>query len=298
MLLVGIYLLAGRSFAQDVEPRRWTPIPLDTRVIGAGYAFTSGDVLFDPSLLAEDVEIQVHTAAISYVHPFRIGNKFARLGILLPVNFEYWNGLLEGVPRSVQRNGLVDPRIRFSINIIGAPASDLKGLQQFYQENPTHTTLGFSLAVRLPLGQYDEERLINVGNNRFVFRPQLGFEHRWGSWSYELTASVFFYTVNNRFFPDRRKVTDPIYALQNHLIYRFKKGIWLALDLGYGYGGETAIDMVPIEDYRSNIVAGGSLGFRLDRTQALKLLYYRKEALNEVGSDINSLGVVWTMVLF
>ena len=284
--------------AQDVEPRRWTPIPLDTRVIGAGYAYTSGEVLFDPSLLAEDVKIQVNTLAFSYVHPLKIGNKFARLGILVPVNFEAWDGILEGTARSVNRNGLVDPRIRFSINLIGAPATDIKGLQQFYQESPTHTTLGVSLAVRLPLGQYDENKLINVGNNRFVFRPQVGFEHRWGGWSYELTASVFFYSANNKFFPDRRKITDPIYALQNHLIYRFKKGIWLALDLGYGYGGESFIDKVPLEDYRSNLVAGGSIGFRVDRKQAVKLLYYRKEALNAVGSDINSLGLVWSMVLF
>ncbi|PQB05932.1 hypothetical protein BST85_02890 [Aureitalea marina] len=291
-------LLTLESIAQDVEPRRWTPIPLDTRVIGAGYAFTQGEVLFDPSLLAEDVKIQIHTVAFSYVHPLRIGKKFARLGILIPVNFEDWNGLLEGVPRSVKRSGLVDPRIRFSINLIGAPASNLKDLQQFYQENPTHTTLGFSLAIRLPLGQYDESKLINIGENRFMFRPQLGLEHRWGPWSYELTGSVFFYSENNEFFPDQRKVTDPIYAIQNHLIRRFKKGMWLAVDLGYGYGGESSLDTIPLADYRSNLVVGGSVGVRIDPRQAIKLVYFRKEALNSVGSDVNSFGLVWTMVLF
>ena len=287
-----------KAFSQDVEPRRWTPIPLDARVIGAGYAYTSGEVLFDPSVFARDVEVSIHSMAFSYVHPLRIGNKFARLGFLIPVNFESWTGLLEEVPRSVNRNGLVDPRIRFSINLIGAPASDLKGLQAYYQENPTHTTVGLSVAVRVPLGQYDETKLINVGQNRFMIRPQIGLEHRWGTWSYELTGSVFFYTVNNDFLPDQKKRTDPVFALQNHLIKRFKKGIWLALDLGYGNGGSNTIDGNELSDLRSNLVAGGSIGFALDRKQAIKAFYFRKEALNSVGSDINSLGLIWTMVLF
>ena len=49
--------------AQDIEPRRWGPIPLGTNVLGAGYSYTSGDVFFDPLLQAEDVKIKAHSLA-------------------------------------------------------------------------------------------------------------------------------------------------------------------------------------------------------------------------------------------
>lgn len=293
-LVIGLYFSFSPVLSQDVEPRRWVSIPLGTKVIAAGYIYTSGDVLLDPSLQAENVEIAVNTLVVSYVQSLRIGTKSARLGILLPWNFENWNGLLDGNPESLYRAGLVDPRIRFSINLLGPPATDIKGLQKYYQENPTHTVVGVSLAVHLPLGQYDRNQLINIGNNRFIFRPQIGFEHRWGLWSYELTGSVFLYTKNNKFFPDQQKIKDPVYALQNHLIKRFKSGIWLALNIGYGYGGEGAIDQRELNDYRSDLLFGGSFGVRLNPTQAIKLSYFRKEALNDIGSEVNSLGVVWT----
>jgi hypothetical protein len=48
------------GFSQEIEPRRWSSLPIGTNVIGAGYAHTFGDIFLDPLLQAEDVSVNVN----------------------------------------------------------------------------------------------------------------------------------------------------------------------------------------------------------------------------------------------
>lgn len=40
-----LLLLALPCSAQDIEPRRWSHLPLDTNFLGVAYAYTTGDIL-------------------------------------------------------------------------------------------------------------------------------------------------------------------------------------------------------------------------------------------------------------
>ena len=42
--------VCAQALAQDLEPRRWAHIPVGTNIGGVGYAFTAGDLEFDPVL--------------------------------------------------------------------------------------------------------------------------------------------------------------------------------------------------------------------------------------------------------
>ena len=94
-----------QAFGQDLEPRRWTPLPPGLNVVGAGYVRTEGDVFFNPVLLIENAEVGGHTAAISYVRSFAIAGKLARLDLVVPWQNLKWSGLLDGAPaaRFLQR---------------------------------------------------------------------------------------------------------------------------------------------------------------------------------------------------
>jgi hypothetical protein len=37
--------------------------------------------------------------------------------------------------------------------------------------------------VQLPTGEYFDDRLINLGTNRFMFRPQIGVQHQRRNWT-------------------------------------------------------------------------------------------------------------------
>jgi hypothetical protein len=56
--------------------------------------------------------------------------------------------------------------------------------------------MGASLQVSVPLGQYDTDRLVNLGTNRWFFQPELGISKAWGPLTRELAASVTLYTDN------------------------------------------------------------------------------------------------------
>ncbi len=296
-LLLIFLVFSAHSGAQDIEPRRWGNIPLGTRVLGAGYGYTFGDVLFDPLLEAEDVTVNIHSAIVSYVQPLKIGKKFGRLDALIPANFARWEGLLSGNPTSVERNGLADPRIRFSIHLTGPGALNAQELRDYLQNNRRYTTIGISLAVSLPIGQYNDERLINLGLNQFVFRPQIGLVHNWGLWAFELTSSVFLFTENNDFFNDGEKRQDPLFAAQSHLIKRFKSRKWVSISAGYGLGGQSVVNRVSNDDVRSNLLAAASFGFPVGKRQSAKFVYIRTETLKDLGADTNSLVLAWTFAL-
>ena len=46
--------------------------------------------------------------------------------------------------------------------------------RQSGQLAPPRTIVGVSLLVQAPTGQYDPDRLINIGTNRWTFRPEVG----------------------------------------------------------------------------------------------------------------------------
>jgi hypothetical protein len=48
-------LVVGASAAEDIEPRRWTPLPVGTNVVGVGYVHTDGKIFFDPVLKIEEM---------------------------------------------------------------------------------------------------------------------------------------------------------------------------------------------------------------------------------------------------
>jgi len=290
-------LLVGNNVsAQDVEPRRWTPLPLGIHVIGAGYGLTNGEIFFDPLLQAENVTVQVNSFVIQYVQPFKLGKKLARLDVLLPYSIARWDGLLAGVPTTVKRNGFSDPRLRFSLNLIGPNAIGPKEMMEYMKSNPTNTIVGVSLAVTLPLGQYFEDKILNLGSNRFVFRPQIGMVHSWKSWSYELTGSVFLYTNNTNFASGKTRKQDPIFALQTHLIKRFNPKAWASLSFGYGLGGESIVNNQPNNDERGNLLGSLAFGYSLTKKQAVKVAFLRLETLKDIGADTSTFVITWSTV--
>lgn len=282
---------------QDIEPRRWTPLPLGMKVIGVGYGSTSGDVLFDPVLKAENVKVDVETFGLSYIQSFELLGHLSRVDVTFQNQSAVWDGLLEGEPARVERDGMADPRIRLSVTLLGAPPADAKSLRSYFARKTSNTVVGAGLAVTLPWGEYIDDKLLNLGQNRYSFRPQLGVVHTRGPWSFELTGSSFLYTDNGSFLVDQFREQEPVYALQSHVIRILKPGMWASLSVGYGRGGSTWIDGVSLDDERSDFLSAFTFGFPISKTQGLKLSYVWGSTRKSIGNDVGTLVAVWSMRL-
>ncbi len=281
--------------AQDLEPRRWTHLPVGTDVFGVGYAFTTGDLSFDPVLRIEDATVDVHTAVASFTHYFALGDRTARVDVVVPAQSGRWEGRLDGAPRSVNRDGLADPTVRLSANLFGAPALAGQEFAAYRKEHPVQTTLGAALEVRVPLGQYYEDKLINLGSNRFAFGTQLGALHTRGEWSYELTGSMIAYTDNDEFFGGNELEQDPLFAAQAHVVKTFGPAWWLSLGAAYGWAGESSINGVEKGDDKSLLYFGPAFGFRIGESQSLRCAYVRSDSLSDVGADTDSFALGWSV---
>ena len=168
---------AGQSFAQDLEPRRWAQMPVGLNFAGIGIGHIEGDILFDPVLLIEEATFDMEAFGLVYVRSFGVFGKSARVDFSLPYRAGRWEGTVNGEFVHFRRRGLADPRIRFSMLLYGGPAETPA---EFSKSEKSNTVIGAAVAVTMPLGEYSSERLINLGANRWIVRPQLGVTHARG----------------------------------------------------------------------------------------------------------------------
>lgn len=288
-------LLTCDAQAQDVEPRRWTPLPVGINVIGAGYIYSTGDVAFDPVLLVEDATVDVDTLVVSYAHTFGLFGRSARIDAIVPWQHATWEGLLDGEPAMAKRTGLADPKVRLSINLYGAPAMQMDDFLKRAASQKVSTVIGAAIAVGAPLGEYLEDTLLNLGQNRFLIRPQIGVLHTRGKWSFELTGSTFIYTDNDDFYGGNVVKQEPVNALQAHVIRVFKPGVWASVSIAHGWRGETSVNGVDKDNNKNDILAALSVGFPITRSQGVKVVYLLSQTQRVTGADLQSLALAWSM---
>jgi hypothetical protein len=294
VLLVFQLLLQGEVQAQDLEPRRWSHLPMGLNVIGVGSGWTDGDILFDPVLLIEDVTFDLYPIGVGYVRTFELFGKSSRVDVVVPYASGRWRGLLDGEFTEVQRRGFADPRVRFSINLWGAPALTGKEFVQYKRAHPVTTTIGAAVQVRVPLGEYTSERLINLGGNRWTVRPQLGVLHQHHKWQFELTGSVFLHQTNDEFWKDTELKQDALWFAQGHAIYTFKSRWWASFSAGYAYGGQAYVNNVPKSNIRARYIAL-SLGLPISAHQSVKFTYLTSDTHVSSGKNIDALLAAWSI---
>jgi hypothetical protein len=249
-----LFALLSPCRAQELEPRRWSHLPTGTHMAGVGYAYTSGDVFFNPVLKLQDVEVDLHTVLAKYIQTFELLGKSARVDLIQGYQDGHWTGLLDGEYAETGRSGLSDSVVRLSVNLLGAPPLQGQDFAAYRAATEQETIVGAGLAVHLPTGRYFEDRLINLGGNRFVIRPQLGVVHNRRKWSTELTGAAWLFTDNDEFFNGSQLENDPLYTVQGHVVHTFRPGLWLSGGASFGYGAESRIDGVSKDDQKENLL--------------------------------------------
>ncbi len=291
-LLVPLLLtLASPCPGEEMEPRRWSHLPVDSNFLGAGYVYTKADISFDPVLKIEDGQADIHTWGAKYVRTFSLFDKSARLDLLQAYQEGHWKGLLDGKPKDVSRNGWADTLVRFAINLYGAPPLQAKEYAAYRAATDVETIVGAGLSIQLPTGDYMKDKLINLGTNRYTFRPQIGLVHMRGKWSAELTGMAALYTDNNEFFNGHKLEQDPLYIIHGHLIYTFRSGVWASASAGYDYGGRSTVDGERKDDRRQDLGWAFSFGLPVSRHLSVKFAYIGTRTQESTGIDSDSLSV-------
>jgi len=274
--------------AQQLEPRSYTNLPVGLNFLIAGYAYTEGKMAFDPSLPIVDAKFRTNTGLVAYARSLDAWGKSAQFDMVTAYSSFSGHALVGGQGKDREMSGFGDPLFRFSMNFYGAPALSLKEFAGYRQD----LIVGASLQVSPPLGQYDNTRLVNLGTNRWSFRPQLGISKAWGPWIVEVAPGATFYTDNTDFNRGGTLSQAPVYSVQGHLIHSFQSGIWLALDGTYFTGGRTTVNGVKGDNLQANTRGGLTLALPVDRYNSVKL-YASGGTSTRTGSDFTTVGIAW-----
>ena len=282
-----IIMVAGAQ-AQEAEPRLYSNTPVGLNFLIAGYNYAQGKMAFDPELRIADADFHQNSGAVAYVRSFDFFGQSAKFDVVAPYSEFAANAVVNGQFQQRQMSGFGDPRFRVSVNLFGAPALTTKEFANYKQD----LIVGVTLQVSAPLGQYDDTKLLNLGNNRWSFRPEFGVSKAWGPWTLEVAPSVTFFTVNPDFFNGKKFEQAPLYLVRTSLIHSFDSGVWISLDGLYFRGALTTVNGDKGDNEQENVRAGVTLALPIDRQNSIKLnagtgVYTR------TGSQLSNIGIAW-----
>lgn len=283
--LLGMFAAAD---AQDIEPRAYSNAPIGVNFLVAGYAYTQGALSFDPALSLTDADLRTNNAVIGYARVLNLGGKSGIFDVTLPYTFLSGEAIYEGEPVERQVDGISNPAFRLSWNFYGAPAMGLREFSTWQQD----LVIGASLRVSAPWSQYDSSRLVNIGTNRWSFKPELGISKTLGQWTVEGQLAATIYTDNDDFFGGNRREQDPIYSAQAHTIYGFKSGKWASFDLTWFGGGRTTFNGVDKQDLQQNWRLGATFAVPVNRKNSVKF-YASSGVSDRTGNSYDLIGIVW-----
>ena len=291
--LIGLLFIAPLQ-AQDLEPRFLSSVPLKTNFAGTAYGYSDGDILLNAQEI-KNLNAKLNSVAGFYGRSFKLLNKPAKFDIVGTYSFGNLNTLVSKVDTTVYKNGLHDPTLRLSMILIGDKALSIK---EFKDREKKKFKLGTALKIKVPLGQYDDTKLINMGANRWGFQVKV-------AGSYLLTKKIvlelhldsWFFTENTSFNNGNTLSQKPLLSTQLHVAYIFNSKFWLSASIGQVAYGETSINNIEQDNNQENSKYGITGSYRLNKLGSLKLVV-TNGLYTSGGADFTTYLLGYTFIWF
>lgn len=281
-------LMPGIGFADNA--RDWQNTPTDLNMVFGYYNRIDTNTPIDTTLPINGLSLNADLYLFRFARSFGIDGRNSAIQFIQPYadvsasfdNAQYFSG-------TKRNGGMGDTQIVFAHNIFGGPALTA---QEFASWKP-ETFLTGALWMTMPTGDYDKDRVINIGSNRWVFKPELGFGTPIGPTWLEINTYVSLFGDNKDYHGDSKLEQKPLYAIEGHYSYTINRALWVSLDATYNRGGESRIDGDWQDNKQENGLLGASLGFMLS-PQFGGLIAYNDTVSERTGSpDVNT----WTFRL-
>jgi hypothetical protein len=162
--------------AQDLSPRAYLITPLRSNAVTVANVFNDGDLHFEGTVPITGATGRMNMPNVTLYHSLGVFGRSANVAATMAYGVGNFAGTAFGAETEIYSSGLFDSVFRFSVNLKGAPAMSLGDFSKWQQK----TLIGASLKVVAPTGQYDPTKLINLGSNRWTFKPELGLSRAWG----------------------------------------------------------------------------------------------------------------------
>jgi hypothetical protein len=287
---LGLLLAASPVFAQDLDPRAYARAPINSTVAITGFSFSSGSVLTDPTLPVQNLNANISTPSVGLARVFGLFGKTAQALAALPYSWAEVTGELNEQAARTTRSGLSDMRLRLSVLVAGAPAMTLQQLAK----TPRKPIIGLSLTATAPTGQFYPQKFINLGTNRWGFKPEVALSYPIGRrWLADVYGAVWMFTANDSFYPGTSsRKQDRVGALQGHLSYSFTPTTWIAFDATTYRGGQATVNGTKVGERLVSSRVGATFAFPVGKRHGIKIAY-STGAIVRFGANFDSFSVGW-----
>jgi Putative MetA-pathway of phenol degradation len=237
------------------------------------YGFYSGSLLFNGAVAITGATGTYSVPVFTYSHSFALLGRSSNISASIPYAIGTFEGEAIGVDQQIYRSGLLDTTFRVSVNLKGGPAMQLSEFSKWVEKS----LMGVSVKVVVPTGQYDPNRLINWGANRWSFKPEFGYSRRRKHLVLDGYAGIWLFTKNQQSYSPagpQPQTETPIGSFESHLSYDLKPRLWFSLDGNFWIGGEASlqgVDNPATRQTSSRIGVTGSVP--LNKHQSVKISY-------------------------
>lgn len=285
---VSLAMLASEAAAQELEPRAYAANPTGVTFYGLAVTHSSGDVVLEPTSPITDVSAKLYIGTLGAGGTFSLFGRTASVGVGVPYAWGKVSGQIDETAKSVERAGLADARLRFAVNLLGGRAM---ALPEFMRRTPS-TTVGASLTMSMPTGQYFDDKLVNIGTNRWAFKPEIGVSHPAGAWTLELYGGGWFFTDNSSYLGDKTRAQNSMLSLQSHVGYTIQPRLWITADVTYYAGGRVVVDGVSASQWQENARIGLTASMPVRKANSLKVAW-STGAITRLGGNFSTWSIGW-----
>ena len=287
VLLILMLVPSRTAFAQGDGPRtHWKELLTNTSIFSLTHLQASGNSNpFDPAhLVIPGASFDANLTVVGYTRSFSLFDRTALWSAMLPV------GDLSGettgpVPAQDFARGFGDPLLQLDVNLIGAPAMvNIPALMAYEPD----VTVDLVLTLGIPIGEYDDDSVANIGLNRWFGRIGVPIMVSLGDWvpgsrtTLEFLPAVWVFEDNDDFLGQSLE-NDPLIQLESHLTRDFTETFWGSLDAVW-YGGADATIASMSAGGLGDLSAGFTLAYQINDNLSLSVGYAAT-----VGNDSDDL---------
>ena len=212
-------------------------------VIGMSLSGNANPV--DPAqTVLPDANVEATVVIAGYAQTFTLFDRAAMVAVLVPMGRLSGDVVIDGQTFGEASSGYGDPLVEFNLNLIGP--DPIRNIPDLMRYEP-----GFSLDiigdVAFPLGEYNNNQSLNLGQNRWYGRVGAPIVWQLGPWipgrrtTLEFLPSVWFFSDNDDFV-GRTLSTKPMFQLESHLTRDFVEDLWGSFDVAWITGGKASLD--------------------------------------------------------
>ena len=265
--------------AQFTDPRAYDNTPVGINQLELSYAYAHANASIDTSLIITGASFNLNQGTIDYTRYFGLLHRLTWVEAGVPVGG--LSGSIAGTNIHGSTTGSGDSNYELAMLLKGGPALSVK---QFEEYKPT-TTLGVSLTITAPTGSYHADKILNLGSNRWSFKPEIALSDPFGPeqrWEFDAYANAYFYTDNISYHGREILGQQPLAGLEGHLSYSFSDNLWASIDTRYSFRGTTFLNSVNQNNAQQNFILGSEINVSLSLRNSL-VLEFAKAVVHQNG---------------